>query len=82
MSETKIELPKSENHLGRKHQVIRFVWGIVWSAVLGFETSLTYENGLFYPSNDVRKKAILFKLKIQEIVEESLALIEKVRVLA
>ena len=49
-------------------------------AVLGAETSLTDEYGLFYPSNDVRKKAILFKLKIQEIVEESLAQIEKVRV--
>lgn len=27
----KIDLSKYENHLGRKHQVIRLVWGIVWS---------------------------------------------------
>ena len=30
MSETKIVLSKYENHLGRKHQVIRLVWGLVW----------------------------------------------------
>lgn len=48
-------------------------------AVLNANTSLTDENGLFYPSNVVRKKAILLKLRKQEIVEESLAQIEKVR---
>ena len=48
-------------------------------ASLGAGTSLTDGNGLFYPSNDVRKKAILFKLKKHEIVEESLAQIDKVR---
>lgn len=26
----KIDLSKYENHLGRKHQVIRLIWGIVW----------------------------------------------------
>ena len=26
----KIDLSKYENHLGRKHQVIRLVWGIMW----------------------------------------------------
>ena len=26
----KIDLSKYENHLGRRHQVIRLVWGIVW----------------------------------------------------
>lgn len=31
MSVNKIDLSKYENHLGRKHQMIRFVWGIVWS---------------------------------------------------
>lgn len=30
MSETKIDLSKYENHLGRKHQMIRLVWSIVW----------------------------------------------------
>lgn len=48
-------------------------------ASLGKETSLTDGNGVFYPSNDVRKKSVLFKLKKQEIVEESLAQIEIVR---
>lgn len=48
-------------------------------ALLGAETSLTDKNGVFYPSNDVRKKAILLKLKKKDIVEESLAQIEKVR---
>lgn len=48
-------------------------------AVLGATTSLTDVNGLFYPSNDVRKKAIFFKLKKKDIVEESLAQIAKVR---
>lgn len=48
-------------------------------ASLGAGTSLTDGNGMFYPSNDVRKKAILLKLKKKEIVKESLAQIEKVR---
>lgn len=30
MTETKINLSNYENHLGRKHQVIRLIWGIVW----------------------------------------------------
>lgn len=30
MTETKIDLSKYENHLGRKHQVVRLVWNIVW----------------------------------------------------
>ncbi|MBR3445540.1 MAG: ChbG/HpnK family deacetylase [Prevotella sp.] len=48
-------------------------------AKLSTETSLTDKNGLFYPSNDVRKKAVLMKLKEKDIVEESLAQIAKVR---
>ena len=31
MSETKIDLSKYENHLGRKHQVIRLIWSITWT---------------------------------------------------
>jgi len=31
MSETKIDLSKYENHLGRKHQVIRLLWSITWA---------------------------------------------------
>ncbi|MDY4562845.1 MAG: DapH/DapD/GlmU-related protein [Candidatus Cryptobacteroides sp.] len=27
----KIDLSQYENHLGRKHQVIRLIWGFVWS---------------------------------------------------
>lgn len=30
MNQTKIDLSKYENHLGRKHQLIRLIWGIVW----------------------------------------------------
>lgn len=30
MENQKIDLSKYENHLGRKHQVIRQIWGIVW----------------------------------------------------
>ncbi len=31
MQDTKIDLSTYENHLGRKHQVIRLVWGIIWT---------------------------------------------------
>ena len=31
MTETKIDLSKYENHLGRKHQVIRLLWSITWT---------------------------------------------------
>lgn len=30
MNQTKIDLSKYENQLGRKHQVIRLLWGIIW----------------------------------------------------
>ena len=30
MTRTKIDLSKYENHLGRKHQVIRLLWSITW----------------------------------------------------
>lgn len=42
-------------------------------------STLLNEQEVFYPSNDVRKKAILLKLKKHDIVEESMAQIEKVR---
>ena len=31
MTDTKIDLSKYENRLGRKHQVIRLLWGITWT---------------------------------------------------
>jgi putative colanic acid biosynthesis acetyltransferase WcaF len=31
MTETKIDLSKYENHLGRKHQVIRLLWSLTWT---------------------------------------------------
>ncbi len=31
MTETIIDLSKYENHLGRKHQLIRFLWSITWA---------------------------------------------------
>lgn len=30
MTETIIDLSKYENHLGRKHQMIRMLWGVTW----------------------------------------------------
>lgn len=30
MVETKIDLSKYKNHLGKKHQIIRLMWGILW----------------------------------------------------
>lgn len=31
MADTKIDLSKYENHLGRKHLLIRLLWGITWA---------------------------------------------------
>lgn len=31
MADTKIDLSKYKNHLGRKHQLIRLLWGITWA---------------------------------------------------
>ncbi|MBQ0049889.1 MAG: putative colanic acid biosynthesis acetyltransferase [Bacteroidales bacterium] len=31
MNQTKIDLSKYENKLGKKHQIIRLVWGFVWT---------------------------------------------------
>ena len=42
-------------------------------------SSLLDGNGLFYPSNDVRKKAIKLSLNKKDIIEESLAQIDIVR---
>ena len=42
-------------------------------------STLIDSNGFFYPSNDVRKKAIKLSLNRNDIIEESLAQIEKVR---
>lgn len=30
MSETKIDLSKYQNALSRKHQLVRFLWGLIW----------------------------------------------------
>lgn len=31
MTDTKIDLSKYENHLGRKHQILRLLWSITWA---------------------------------------------------
>lgn len=36
MQTTKIDLSKYENHLGKKHQIIRLIWGIVWPLTTWF----------------------------------------------
>lgn len=63
-----------------------FSFGVHLTYVDGLKPALQKEgstlldsNGVFYPSNDVRKKAIALKLKKQDIVDESMAQIEKVR---
>ena len=43
------------------------------------DSTLLDDNSLFYPSNDVRKKAIKFSLNKKDIIEESLAQIDIVR---
>lgn len=67
-----------------KHKELSF--GVHLTYVDGLEpalnkngSSLLDNNGVFYPSNDVRKKAIALKLKKQDIVDEGLAQIQKVR---
>ena len=64
----------------------QFSFGVHLTYVDGLKPALQKEgstlldtNGLFYPSNDVRKKAIKFTLRKKDIVEESLAQIEIVR---
>ena len=42
-------------------------------------STLLDDNGLFYPSNDVRKKAIILTLNKKDIIDESLAQINIVR---
>lgn len=32
MSNNQVDLSRYQNHLGRKHQVIRLVWGVTWTA--------------------------------------------------
>ena len=36
MSEVKVDLSKYENHLGRKHQVVRLIWNVVWPITTWF----------------------------------------------
>lgn len=64
----------------------QFSFGVHLTYVDGLKPALRKEgsslldaNGLFYPSNEVRKKAIKLALKKEDIVEESLAQIELVR---
>lgn len=67
-----------------KHK--EFSFGVHLTYVDGLEpalkkngSSLLTGDGVFYPSNDVRRKAIALKLKMHDIVDESMAQIEKVR---
>jgi len=64
----------------------QFSFGVHLTYVDGLKPALQKEdstlldaNGLFFPSNDVRKKAIKLALKKEDVVEESLAQIETVR---
>lgn len=64
----------------------QFSYGVHLTYVDGLKPALQKEgsslldtNGLFYPSNDVRRKAIKFSINRQDIVDETLAQIELVR---
>ena len=64
----------------------QFSFGVHLTYVDGLKPALQREdstlldaNSLFYPSNDVRKKALKLALKKEDVVEESIAQIEIVR---
>ena len=44
MLETKVDLPKYKNRLGCKHQILRLIWGIIWT-VLARPLPRTIGNG-------------------------------------
>jgi len=56
-----------------------YVDGLPSARVGAKPSTLVDEHGLFFPSNEVRMNALRLKLRRKEIVEESLAQIEKVR---
>lgn len=79
-------MPAAEEAMAYAAEHKEFSFGVHLTYVDGLKPALHKKgstlldcNGVFYPSNDVRKKAIALKLKKQDIVDESLAQIEKIR---
>lgn len=79
-------MPAAEEAIAYAATHKQFSFGVHLTYVDGLKPALRKEgsslldtNGLFYPSNEVRKKAIKLALKKEDIVEESLAQIEIVR---
>ncbi len=79
-------MPAAEQALAYAAKHPEHSFGVHMTYVDGLRPALEKEGstlldskGLFYPSNDVRKKAIKLSLNRDDIIEESLAQIEKVR---
>lgn len=79
-------MPAAEEAIAYAATHKQFSFGVHLTYVDGLKPALRKEssslldtNGLFYPSNEVRKNAIKLALKKEDIVEESLAQIEIVR---
>lgn len=79
-------MPAAEEAIAYAAAHKQFSFGVHLTYVDGLKPVLQKEGStlldgkdLFYPSNEVRKKAIKLALKKEDIVEESLAQIEKVR---
>lgn len=58
---------------------LTYVDGLVPLCNIDSIKSLVNEKGVFYESNDVRKKALLLRLKRSDIVKESIAQIKKIQ---
>ena len=79
-------MPAAEEAMAYAAEHKDFSFGVHMTYVDGLKpvfqkegSTLLNNDGLFYPSNEVRKNAIALKIRKQDIVEESLAQIEKVR---
>ena len=79
-------MPAAEEAIAYAAAHKQFSFGVHLTYVDGLKPVLQKEsstlldaNGLFYPSNVVRKKAIKFALKKEDVVEESLAQIDTVK---
>ena len=79
-------MPAAEDAIAYAAAHKQYSFGVHLTYVDGLKPALQKDgstlldaNGLFYPSNDVRKKAIKLALKKEDIVEESLAQIEIIR---
>lgn len=79
-------MPAAEEAIAYAAAHKQYSFGVHLTYVDGLKPALQKEgstlldnNGLFYPSNDVRKKAINLSLNKRDIIEESLAQIDIVR---